>query len=449
MASLRSLWYQALTQRLITLPRLTAAHELPRTSLFRSLTLRLMWGFWSRFLTSGGRYFFLATVLFLFYAATAFEIQAFVPLAYAFAVWFFALVATIFARPRVALEAHHGSRVAAGEKLSVELMISGISRRVGGESAVIPHRLPVEIDVVPPTGAPVAPLPQGAAQRVQFELKSERRGVYDLRGYRVETDFPFGLVNAARVFAAPRQLIVHPRFEPLERLELPLGQRTQSGGEIFVASRGESLEYIGNRDYREGDSVRDIDWRATARLSRPIVREFREEVWVRAALILDNHVPRAAFEQLGIERNGPRDLDFENAVSLAAACAQYLHRSDFLTEILATGADFHALQAGRGPASLDEILDVLAGVESSPEAPWNVLWPRLAPQLDEITSVVCLFLDWDEARRDFAALLLDAGVAVKCVVVRSEAPTLDPANSWPVAVPILGAEEFRNRVRQL
>jgi uncharacterized protein (DUF58 family) len=207
-----------------------------------------------------------------------------------------------------------------------------------------------------------------------------------------------------------------------------------------VPSRGESLEYIGNRDYREGDSVRDIDWRATARLSRPIVREFREEVFVRAALVLDTHIARPS------EQNG---ADFERAVSLAAACAEYLHRADFLMEILATGTDFHALQAGRGPQSLDAVLDILASVESSPGAAWNVLWSRLEENLEHLSSVVCIFLDWDEERRAFAAQLLASGAAVKCIVVKSGTPQLDPALSWPGAVPVLGDLEFQNGVRQL
>ena len=53
---------------------------------------------------------------------------------------------------------------------------------------------------------------------------------------------------------------------------------------------GESFEYIGNREYREGDNVRDIDWTATARLNTPIVREYRDEYFLRVGVVLDTHV---------------------------------------------------------------------------------------------------------------------------------------------------------------
>lgn len=436
----RSTIYDTLNQNLFDVPRLSPAHELPDTSLFRSKTLRWLWGLWARRLSSGGRYFLLATGLFFGYGTTSLEFQAFVPLAYAFVVWFFALGAMLWEKPRVSLHAAHAPRIAAGEELNVEIEVAGGSKSGGGESAVIPHRLPSEIEVVPATGAPIPPLKTGQSARVTFRLKPEKRGVYALHGYRVETDFPFGLINASRVFGSEESLVVYPKFDPLDRMDLSMGRRYQPGGMAFVSSRGESVEYIGNRDYREGDAVRDIDWRATARLNRPIVREYREEYFLRAAVILDTHVPQISPEKCA---------DFERAVSLCAACGDYMNRADYLVDILTAGPDLHHLTAGRGLASLDQMLDILARVESNSQSPWEVLWPAVAENLERITSVICIFLDWDDERRAFATQLLEEGAAVKCVVVRDSDPTLDPKESWPSEVPILGRAEFENGVRQL
>lgn len=431
---------ETLNQNLFDVPRLTPAHELPNSPLFRSWVLRWLWGLWSRRLSTGGRYFFLATGLFFGYGATSLEFQAFVPLAYAFTVWLLALVSMMFEKPRVALQVQHAERIAVGEELVVEVEVKGQGQMAGGESAVIPHRLPNEIEVVPVTGAVLPPLSKGEVAQATFRLKPEKRGVYRLHGYRVETDFPFGLVHAARVFPSEEKLTVYPKFDPLDRMELPMGRRYQPGGMAFVSSRGESVEYIGNRDYREGDNVRDIDWRATARLNRPIVREYREEYFLRAAVILDTHVPQITPETCA---------DFERAVSLCAACGDYMNRADYLVDILAAGTDLHHLLAGRGLASLDQMLDILACVESTPQSPWQTLSPVIAENLERITSVICIFLDWDETRRAFATELLQAGAAVKCVIVRDGNPTIDPHDSWPGEVPVLGRIEFENGVRQL
>lgn len=439
MPSPRSTLRQALEQNIFDTPRLTPAHELPDSSVFRFATLRWAWGVWARRLSVGGRYFLLATGLFFAYGSLSLEFQAFVPLAYALVVWMFAWLASLWEKPRVVLRATHAPRIAAGQEMEVEVEVSGNGRGAGSESAVIPHRLPQEIEVLPASGAPLPPLRDRQEARVSFRLRPEKRGVYTLRGYRVETDFPFGLVQSARVFEKPSRLVVYPRFEPLDRLDLPPGRRYQPGGLAFVSARGESVEYIGNRDYREGDSVRDIDWRATARLNRPIVREYREEYFLRAAVVLDTLVPQP----------GPaRCADFERAVSLCAACADAMNRADYLVDFLAAGAHLHHLVAGRGLASLDQMLDILAEVESGERAPWAALSGALQENLERITSVVCIFLDWDEARRAFATQLLEAGTAVKCVVVRDDATALDPQTSWPGELPVLRAADFEH-LRQL
>ncbi len=422
------------------MPRLSASHELPTTSVFRSKVLRWLWGLWSRRLAVGGRYFFLASGLFFGYGATSLEFQAFVPLAYALVVWILALIALPFERPRVVLRADHAPRVAAGETVWVDVEIEGRSSLRSGESAVVPHRLPSEIEVVPATGAPIPPLKRGEIARVRFQLRPEKRGIYDLRGYRVETDFPFGLIHAWRVFSDAERLVVYPKFDPLDRMDLPMGRRYQPGGMAFASSRGESVEYIGNRDYREGDSVRDIDWRATARLSRPIVREYREEYFLRAAVVLDTHVPHPS---------PPRCADFERAVSLGAACGDYMNRADYLVDILAAGPKLHHLHAGRGLISLDQMLDILAGVEAGETSPWSQLAGALEENLERVTSLLCIFLDWDEARRAFATGLIEAGAAVKCVVVRDGQTTLDVNGTWPGEIAVLGEAEWQNGVRQL
>ena len=226
---------------------------------------------------------------------------------------------------------------------------------------------------------------------------------------------------------------------------MPQGRRQQPGGVAYVANRGESIEYVGNREYRNGDNVRDIDWRATARLSRPIVREYREEFFLRAAIVLDTNVPRVSGQF-----DPARCADFERAVSLCAACGDYLNRADYLVDILATGPTLHHLMAGRGLISLDQMLDILAGVEADAAGHWGRFGERVGrARRTDRQRRLSVFLDWDESRRAFAATLLENGSALKIVIVRDEAPTLAVADSWPGEVLLLGREEFAASVREL
>ena len=434
----------ALNRKLFDIPRLSPSHDIARQGPFKLAWVRALWRFWFVSLAPGGRYFFLATILFFFYGGLTLEAGAFVPFAYALVAWFLAFVARVLERPRVQISARHPERIASGEALPVAIEVRNLNASALSGARLVAHRLPDPIDTVGGEGAGLPTLRSKGETRVELELSPRRRGVYELRGFRVETAFPFGILYSARAVEERSKLVVYPKFDPLDRLDLPQARRFQPGGVAFASARGESVEFIGNRDYREGDAVRDIDWRATARLNRPIVREFREEYFLRAAVVLDTHIPSATPAALS---------DFERAVSLCAACGDAMNRFDYLVDILAAGPNLYHLLAGRGLASLDQMLDILASVEATTKAPWDALVPALDANLEQISSVVCLLLDWDDKRRAFAHGLAQSGTAVKIVVVRdieSSGPlTLDPAGSWPGEVVVLGKHEFEVGVKVL
>lgn len=434
--------FEILNARIFETARYSAAHEIPRVGIFRSAAARWLLGLWLRFFAPGGRAFLGATVAFFLYALASLEVSSFVPLLYAVLVWPLAWLARFLARPSLQIAVTHPPRVAAGESFTVEAQLLASRRTFGGHGALLPHRLPAEIEVQPPSGAPLPPIRRNDSATVHLQLRPDKRGIYGLQGWRLESDLPFGLLVSAQTHLMPSKLIVYPRFEPLERIELPPTLKYQPGGVAFAAARGETVEYIGNREYREGDEVRHIDWRATARLNTPVVREYREEYFLRAAIVLDTHLPRPTPEACA---------DFERAISLCAACSDAMNRADYLIDILAAGPNLYHLLAGRGLASLDQILDILAALDSTKESPWAALSPALEANLEQLSSIVCLFLEWDEERRAFATGLLESGVAVKIVVLRDEPtrgrPQLDPLDSWPGEITVLGAREWQNGVK--
>lgn len=63
--------------------------------------------------------------------------------------------------------------------------------------------------------------------------------------------------------------------------------RVPGGGAIRRRRRGEGTEFHQLREYRRGDSLRSIDWKATARMSKPIAREYQEERDQQVVFLLD------------------------------------------------------------------------------------------------------------------------------------------------------------------
>ena len=384
----------------------------------RSATLRWLKNLWTERISAGGRWLFIASGLFFGYGSTSLDLQVFVPLLYLCALWFVAFFVMLLERPRAHLKATHAARTRAGDSFPVEIEV--ISQRATARDwRVVPHRLPESLELESSHGAVFPTLKRGQTARATLILKARKRGAYDLRGWRIETDFPFGLLVASRVWKSDSQLLVHPLWTPLQRLELPTGRRYQPGGVAMAAARGESLEYIGNRDFREGDDVRHVDWRATARLQMPIVREYREEYFLRAAVVLDT------FAQ---ENGGAQHEHFERAVSLCAAISDFMAREDYLVDLFAAGPKIYHLTSGRSLAYLEQILDILACVEISPAAPFENLEPEIESLLAQITTIICVFLDWTIERRAFVERLAHEGAAIKVLIARDTPPTLEWEN---------------------
>ena len=408
----------------------TGTQETSGHLFFKSAVVRWAWRFYTQRLTQAGRWFLWPSLAFLGYSLSSLDLQPYVVFSYIAGIWLVALVSGWLFRPQVRMRIQLAPRTCAGEVLEVEAEVEQAGRTGGIDLRVLPHRLPAGIEPVPSAGAALPPLARDQQATVKFGLRCTRRGAFNLRGFKVETDFPFGLLRAYQPFEEERSILVYPRFTPLARCHLPSGRRYQPGGVALASPLGDSTEFIGNREFREGDNVRDIDWRATARLNLPIVREYREEYFVRVALILDTQVPART--------PASRRLAFEGAVSLCAALGDFLARQEYLVDLFAAGPDLYHLTAGRGLAYLDQILDILACVDSTPQEPFQTLEPEIVEHLAQISAVVAVFLDWDEPRRNFLQNLGRQGTAVKALIIRDGPCTLDPVHDADLlgAVPV-------------
>jgi uncharacterized protein (DUF58 family) len=431
----------------LRMPPLAPSKDVAQYPLFTSGVSRWIWRIYAQRLTAAGRWFLLATALFSLYGGISLSLQGYVPSGYTAVIWTVAAGAMLIYRPKVSLTARSPERVCAGETIHADIDIVQLGHLRGADLAVMPHRLPMAIDAIPEDGILLPDLKKGERTSIRIGLKCTARGAFVLRGFRVETGFPFGILRAWRTFASEQRLLVYPKFFPLGQLSLPTGRSYQPGGVAMVSQLGESFEYLGNREYREGDNVRDIDWRATARSQKPIVREWVEEYMLRAAVILDTHVPAKLKPR---ETQGRREA-FERGVSVSAAVSDFMARQDYLVDIFAAGPNLYHLTAGRSLAYLDQILDILACVNENPSEPFDLIEPQIAELLARLSTVICVFLDWNTTRRDFALRMRTQGIAVKVIICRDGPCTIDPAGDQESlgAIPQISQADFDRGINQL
>jgi len=132
-------------------------------------------------------------------------------------------------------------------------------------------------------------LPAGSRLEQAYLAKPSARGKAVFEPALLEIASPFGLWQRRARIGDTQPVKVYPDVVPLLGHGL-LGARDPRighGGMLRTRRRGEGTDFHQLREYRRGDSLRAIDWKATSRLGKPISREFQEERDQQIVFLLD------------------------------------------------------------------------------------------------------------------------------------------------------------------
>jgi len=114
--------------------------------------------------------------------------------------------------------------------------------------------------------------------KLSYTVKPKERGSFVFEALDIRVKGPLGLVLRPLDIAVRNKTVVFPRFQPLRYPDLAsYRRRVRYWGNRLTKWRGEGREFETLREYIEGDDPRKIHWKASARLDRPIVQEFRPE----------------------------------------------------------------------------------------------------------------------------------------------------------------------------
>jgi uncharacterized protein (DUF58 family) len=119
-------------------------------------------------------------------------------------------------------------------------------------------------------GAAALDLPAGAHGRLELPLRAARRGLQRIDRLRLSSTHPYGLFRVWTWIHAPIVLVVYPR--PAGSLPLPADSGARSGTSPRDAIGAD--EWLGLRPFRDGDSPRQVAWKAYAREAPLLVKEY-------------------------------------------------------------------------------------------------------------------------------------------------------------------------------
>ncbi len=186
-------------------------------------------------------------------------------------------------------------------------------------------------------------IPPGERLSVPLRVPAERRGLLRLGRVTPSTVYPLGLFRAWSSVRPDIRCLVYPK--PAGSGEPPVAQVFAHNDEGDCGNGSD--DYLGPRPYREGDSPRQIDWKAMARERGLISKQFGGSC--AEQVVLD-------WDQLG-------DRDAETKLSLLCRFVLIAAEQDLAYQMHLPGAE---IPLGRGESQRLRCLAALARFGEKP-----------------------------------------------------------------------------------
>ena len=170
-----------------------------------------------------------------------------------------------------------------------------------------------------------------SSTRLRYELIASRRGIYDIGPMNVVIADPFGLARGEVTVSGTDSLVVTPKIAMLADNGLAI--QASDGASMLVRRAVGGEDDLSTREYRTGDALRRVHWRATARHGELMVRQEEPRSHAEARIILDTRL--SGYDDSLDGRHFVSE-SFELALSLAASLALHLARTGFQAEIVET-----------------------------------------------------------------------------------------------------------------
>jgi uncharacterized protein (DUF58 family) len=171
----------------------------------------------------------------------------------------------------------------------------------------------------------------GPFQTVQrtYRVKGHRRGVYTLGPVRIAAGDPFGIFPREKDIGATQDIIVYPRVYHPEEIGLPF---REAMGEVVAqhALVEDPTLLAGSREYRPGDPLHRMHWKATARTGQLQVRISDPTTTAQLMIVLNLNTFQHVWQGVDLDR-------MEAAIDVAASIALWALEKDFAVGLRSNG----------------------------------------------------------------------------------------------------------------
>jgi uncharacterized protein (DUF58 family) len=264
--------------------------------------------------------------------------------------------------------------------------------------------------------------------KLEYPIQPRKRGYYSIGPLSLFTGDILGMGEQVKREEIKQDLIVYPKIIPLSNMELPSRSpmgTLRSNVPIFA----DPTRTIGKRDYAVGDSLRHVDWKASASIGRLQVKKFEPSISLETAIFLDLH------ESVYYQKT--RIQSTELAVIAGASIANWIVSKRQSVGLFTNGFDPLAAEGisnkiplAKGHSHLIRILETLGRIEigdkvsiyemvqqESPNLPWGTTLILITGNIDP-QDLDVLF---EARRRGQNAVLVLCGQVMNFRYIKSRA----------------------------
>ena len=175
----------------------------------------------------------------------------------------------------------------------------------------------------------------------EIKITFKKRGVYSYGDFFIQSGFPFILFEKSAKVKISGEVLVYPALMDVEEVIPDISGRE---GAAIGKTLGTGNEIHSIREFRYGDDWRNIHWKASAKASSLMVKEYALTDIRQITVILDNLLP--AGEEV-----------FEKTLSLAGSLARHFLDAGYFVRVLSCRK---VIPFGAGDEHFFKVLDILA-----------------------------------------------------------------------------------------
>jgi uncharacterized protein (DUF58 family) len=251
----------------------------------------------------------------------------------------------------------------------------------------------------------------GMTASVPMEVIPKRRGLHDLERFQLSTSFPFGFIKRAVTLRHKDRVLVLPALADVDRRLLNQCMSAEKTGAMMRPKPGGHDEFYGVKEFRSGESPRQIYWRRSARTGTLVSKEMTQVSPPRVVLLVDTFLTNRTVEQHAL---------VEKTIAMAASLASTALADGLAVGLYVWSGDWIGIYPTRGKRQREDLLSVLARLSLNQQVDSQLLLDRSCGFLKPGTTPVLL------TPRD-VQLGLAERVRGSLVVVSSVSET---ANAW-------------------